>query len=112
MAELDTKTAGVSHLEDDQIPPKVLVQDAAVGSKLEHELNAWEAIKAYPMAVFWCLILSMCVVMVSIPLRIEAMVILIRSRRATTLFSLATSLPIQLLRRSTENWYQLPELTS
>lgn len=34
------------------IPGKDLVENAAVGSDLEHKLAPWAAIKAYPMAVF------------------------------------------------------------
>lgn len=65
MAEVDSKVAGASHLEGSDVNTKVIVEDAAVMSRVEHELSAWEAIKAYPMAVFWCLVVSMCVVMVS-----------------------------------------------
>lgn len=55
-----------THVEsDEKIPEKVLVESAAVGSEVEHELTPWNAIKAYPAAVGWCLVVSMCVVMVS-----------------------------------------------
>jgi hypothetical protein len=49
MADLATKDVGVdaAHLEDD-VPTKSLVQSAAVGSNLEHELSALEAIKWVP----------------------------------------------------------------
>lgn len=54
-----------NHIESlDGIPGKALIENAAVGSDLEHELSPWMAVKAYPMAVFWCLMVSMCVVMV------------------------------------------------
>jgi SP family general alpha glucoside:H+ symporter-like MFS transporter len=33
------------------------------GTDLEHDLQPWEAIKAYPWAIFWSLMVSMCVVM-------------------------------------------------
>ncbi|KAK0120541.1 hypothetical protein ONS96_010746 [Cadophora gregata f. sp. sojae] len=64
MADIDNKADLAKHVEAvDAIPSKVLVENAAVGSDLEHELAPWAAIKAYPMAVFWCLMVSMCVVM-------------------------------------------------
>lgn len=68
MADIDNKAGLANHIEaaDATIPSKVLVENAAVGSDLEHELAPWVAIMAYPMAVFWCLMVSMCVVMVSI----------------------------------------------
>jgi len=33
------------------------------GAILEYTLSPWEAVKAYPMAIFWALIVSMCVIM-------------------------------------------------
>jgi SP family general alpha glucoside:H+ symporter-like MFS transporter len=33
------------------------------GNEIEHALSPLEAIKAYLMAIFWCLMVSMCVVM-------------------------------------------------
>jgi SP family general alpha glucoside:H+ symporter-like MFS transporter len=33
------------------------------GANLERSLSPWEAIKAYPMAIFWALLVSMCVIM-------------------------------------------------
>lgn len=33
------------------------------GANLEHSLSPWEAVKAYPMAIFWALLVSMCVIM-------------------------------------------------
>jgi MFS transporter, SP family, general alpha glucoside:H+ symporter len=35
------------------------------GAALEHDLTPLQAIKAYPTAIFWALMVSMCVVMVS-----------------------------------------------
>lgn len=32
-------------------------------TQLEHELTPMQAIKAYPMAIFWSLMVSMCVIM-------------------------------------------------
>jgi len=56
-----------NHVETPVQPSKTLVENAAIGSQIEHELPAWEAIKAYPVAMFWCLVVSMCVVMVKFP---------------------------------------------
>ncbi|KAF8855164.1 maltose permease MAL31 [Acephala macrosclerotiorum] len=33
------------------------------GADLEHHLSPWQAVKAYPMAIFWAVLVSMCVVM-------------------------------------------------
>ena len=38
-------------------------QDALHGANVEHRLTVREAIKAYPMAIFWSLAVSMCVIM-------------------------------------------------
>jgi hypothetical protein len=40
-----------------------LSQAAADRSDLEHELTPSQAIRAYPMAIFWTLMVSMCVIM-------------------------------------------------
>lgn len=40
-----------------------LSQAAADRSHLEHNLTPLQAIKAYPMAIFWCLAVSMTVIM-------------------------------------------------
>ena len=40
-----------------------LDQDALHSSHVEHQLTVREAIKAYPMAVFWSVAVSMCVIM-------------------------------------------------
>lgn len=37
--------------------------NAKDGSALEHDLTPLQAIKAYPTAIFWALMVSMCVVM-------------------------------------------------
>lgn len=42
---------------------KVLVQNAQDSVDLEHSLTPLEAIKSYPMAIFWCLVISTCVIM-------------------------------------------------
>lgn len=33
------------------------------GNELEHVMTTLETVKAYPMAIFWCVMVSMCVVM-------------------------------------------------
>jgi SP family general alpha glucoside:H+ symporter-like MFS transporter len=33
------------------------------GANLEYTLSPWQAVQAYPMAIFWALLVSMCVVM-------------------------------------------------
>ena len=40
-----------------------VLQSARQGLATEHEMSPWEAVKAYPMAIFWSLMVSMCVVM-------------------------------------------------
>ncbi|KAJ6004823.1 general substrate transporter [Penicillium herquei] len=48
------------------MPPtseKALVRDAWESSAVEHNLTVYQAINAYPMAIFWCLVVSMCVIM-------------------------------------------------
>ncbi|MCJ1256302.1 hypothetical protein MMC24_004123 [Lignoscripta atroalba] len=56
-----------SHVEkakiDDRLQGSTLTEYAKVGAELEHQLSPLEAIKAYPMAIFWALLVSMCVVM-------------------------------------------------
>ena len=37
-----------------------LNQAAREAAYLEHNLGPWAAIKAYPMAIFWALMVSMC----------------------------------------------------
>lgn len=41
-----------------------LLHNAKDGAAMEHDLTPLQALKAYPMAVFWALMVSMCVVMV------------------------------------------------
>ncbi|RDW65139.1 hypothetical protein BP6252_10790 [Coleophoma cylindrospora] len=54
----------VEHPHDDYpVTSKTLTTDAEENSRLEHQLSPREAIKAYPMAVFWCLTVSTCVIM-------------------------------------------------
>lgn len=51
-----------SHLEEASSLDELTLR-AKDGAEREHNLSPWEAIKAYPMAIFWALLVSMCVVM-------------------------------------------------
>lgn len=42
---------------------KTLTADAEESAYLEHGMSPRKAIGAYPMAVFWCLVVSTCVIM-------------------------------------------------
>lgn len=48
---------------NEKLKGEVLDEYAKDGVKVEHEMGAWEAVKSHPMALFWCLMVSMCVVM-------------------------------------------------
>ncbi|RDW82171.1 hypothetical protein BP6252_03283 [Coleophoma cylindrospora] len=48
---------------DEKLRGNVLDEYAQDGVKNEHDMTPLEAIKTHPMAVFWCLMVSMCVVM-------------------------------------------------
>ena len=71
MEKSNDKTAEVeesSHLEqqgslDGKMAGDELTIRAKHGADLEHSLSPWEAVKAYPMAIFWALLVSMCVIM-------------------------------------------------
>lgn len=52
ISSLDAKMHGVE-----------LTIRAKDGQHLEYTLSPWEAVKAYPMAIFWALLVSMCVIM-------------------------------------------------
>lgn len=56
-----------SHLEESSLDGKMngveLTVRARGGDQLERDLTPWQAIKAYPMAIFWALLVSMCVIM-------------------------------------------------
>ena len=62
------ESEAVVHIEshgDSDPPPqtKSLVADAAQSNAVEHSLTVRQAINAYPMAIFWCFGVSMCVIM-------------------------------------------------
>lgn len=42
---------------------KTIALDAGESSAVEHNLSVYQAINAYPTAIFWCLVVSMCVIM-------------------------------------------------
>lgn len=54
-----------THLEEvptnlnEKLTGAVLDEYARGGVKNEHEMTPWEAIKTHPMALFWCLMVSM-----------------------------------------------------
>jgi len=57
----DNKTADASHLEATpagKIKGEQLVQLAKDSSDIEHSLSPLEAVKAYPMAIFWSLMVN------------------------------------------------------
>ncbi|KAH6982689.1 general substrate transporter [Ilyonectria destructans] len=47
----------------DGMASKSLAFNAEESLIVEHNLSPWEAIKAYPMAIFWCIVISACVIM-------------------------------------------------
>ena len=49
--------------KEEQWADRKLSQAAEDRARLEHELTPVQCIKAYPMAIFWCLMVSMCVIM-------------------------------------------------
>ena len=49
--------------KEEEWESRKLSQAAQDRAALEHELNPGKCIKAYPMAIFWCLTVSMCVIM-------------------------------------------------
>ncbi|MCJ1396978.1 hypothetical protein MMC11_000170 [Xylographa trunciseda] len=61
------KALDVSHIEsvdaNEKLQGSRLTEYAKTGADLEHHMSPLEAIKAYPMAIFWAVLVSMCVVM-------------------------------------------------
>lgn len=45
------------------IQSEKLLQDAEEAARLDHSLTPLQAIKAYPKAILWCLVISTCVIM-------------------------------------------------
>jgi SP family general alpha glucoside:H+ symporter-like MFS transporter len=64
-----TKEASTSRLELEDVNLYLKMQGtnlniaAKEGAELEHHLSPWQAVKAYPMAIFWAVLVSMCVIM-------------------------------------------------
>lgn len=48
---------------DEVITEKQLIAEAAAGFETEKELGPWEAVKAYPQAIGWALVMALCVIM-------------------------------------------------
>lgn len=68
MDEKDRSTASrlehASSLQSDDISKPELVEvRAREHIEVEHSLSLWQAIQSCPMAIFWCLMVSMCVIM-------------------------------------------------
>lgn len=58
------ETARVEHINvNEKLQGTQLSELAQHGEDVEHHLGAIAAIKAYPMAIFWSVMVSMCVVM-------------------------------------------------
>ncbi len=59
-------TTEADHMEDggnEKLDSQQLQEYAKGGTVTEHELTPLQALKCYPMAMFWCIMVSMCVVM-------------------------------------------------
>lgn len=58
-----TELEHADSLQDDGTLKPDLVEHRARGHiEVEHSLTLWQAVKSCPMAIFWCLMVSMCVV--------------------------------------------------
>lgn len=62
------KPVDASHVEEglpvaEKLTGAVLTEYAKEGNENEHELTVMQAIKMYPMALFWALAVSGCVIM-------------------------------------------------
>ena len=61
------KALDVSHIEsvgvDEKLQGARLTEYAKTGAEVEHQMPPWQAVKTYPMAIFWAVLVSMCVVM-------------------------------------------------
>jgi len=55
------KRDGVVHIE--QAQTAVNLYDAAEASAVEHSTSVWQALKENKKAVFWSMIISLCIVM-------------------------------------------------
>lgn len=62
----DTKQEGIiadSRPADEVSDEKVLIAEAAAGFANERELDPLAALKAYPWAIVWSLVMALCVIM-------------------------------------------------
>ena len=61
------KALDISHIEsvgaDEKLQGSRLTEYAKMGADVEHHMAPWQAVKTYPMAIFWAVLVSMCVVM-------------------------------------------------
>lgn len=48
---------------DEVFNEKQLIAEAAAGFETEKELGPWEAVKVYPQAIGWALVMALCVIM-------------------------------------------------
>jgi SP family general alpha glucoside:H+ symporter-like MFS transporter len=71
MSDLPTETGKAvqhSHLEavtspNEKMGEAQIVEQAKEATEIEHTLSVMECVKNYPMAIFWSIMVSMCVVM-------------------------------------------------
>lgn len=80
---------------------------AKTANEAAHELTLRDAIACYPTAIFWSLMVSMCVIMEGmLLLQVSSSLVinlLTQALQDTTPFSSVTSMPTPSLRRSTAN---------
>ena len=62
------KAVQPSHLEaitspNEKMGEAQIIEQAKEATEVEHSLSVMECVKNYPMAIFWSLMVSMCVVM-------------------------------------------------
>lgn len=60
---VDASHLEASHASDEKMGGAEIIENAKDALQTDHELTAWQCVHAYPMAIFWCLMVSMCVVM-------------------------------------------------
>lgn len=58
----DDAAIQAQHVDDPMVLDKVEAA-AKAANEVAHEQSLWDAVKAFPMAIFWCLMVSMCVIM-------------------------------------------------
>ncbi len=71
MSDLRTETSKAvqhSHLEavtspNEKMGEVQIIEQAKEATEIEHTLSVMECVKNYPMAIFWSIMVSMCVVM-------------------------------------------------